>query len=92
MPVFAVFVAEPLLQFPIFQSDHDGAGKQSERGQCKADHQSSPDAPRRHLAQVSQINGMTNPGANARCGKALFAMSGDEFGKASELSSAETSS
>src|SRR5580704_16139665 len=83
--------AEALLQFGVFHAYHDRAGCDRESCQEPADGQAGADAPGQHFAEVGEIDGMADAGADAGGDEALIVVAGAEFGQASELPPAEVS-
>src|SRR5580692_126465 len=83
--------AEAFLQFRVFHADHYGAGCDGEGREEPADGEAGPDAPGQHFAQVGEIDGMADAGADAGGDEALIVVAGAEFGQASELPPAEVS-
>ncbi len=66
--------AEAGFEFFIFHLNHNCAGDCCERGQRPADCQSRAYAPGEHLAEMPEIDGMANMGANPRRRQVLLAM------------------
>src|SRR5882724_3718520 len=90
--VLLVLLTEALLQFLIFQMDHDRSSEQRESGQHIADRQSRTDAPGQHLAKMSKVNRVANVRADARGNQPLLAMARHYFRKAPELCRTEAGS
>ena len=80
---------EPFLQFFIFHLDHHGAGDDCPCGEGPADGKARGYAPGEHFAEVRQIDGMPDAGADAGCYQALLTVSVHDLGQSAELLHAE---
>jgi len=60
-----MFGSEPSRQFSIFRTDHQRARQDREGRHGPADSQACSEAPRQHFAEVGEIDGVTDSGADA---------------------------
>src|ERR1700740_2361696 len=89
LTVLSIGLVETLLEFCIFSANHDRARNHREGCKAKACREAGAHGPGQHLAQVRQINGMTDPGADAVGHEALFRMFRADFRYPLELFQAE---
>src|SRR5579864_2245915 len=87
--VLAVVIAEALLQFALFDGDHDGAAKQGKSRESIEDYHAGAHAPGQHFAKMSQVNGMADAGADTAACQPLLKALGMQFGVAAQLRAGE---
>ena len=83
--VGAIFVAETLLEFTVFKVEHDRAGEGGEDGKDDQRDCGEGDRPAQEFAEVAQVDGVADAGADAGGDETLVVAIGFEFGEAAEL-------